>query len=224
MTPPCGCPVDPALAGIVQVNSQAPKPDPARPTPTPSPDAVAMAMPGPANANKSSTINDVIAELKSFRGEMQRKQEGKTSGQAAAFFIALFTFMPINVGLLCILAAFIGGCSVNKEEIWQIESKIRILGRTSTTPEALELGRRLGYLTEHPGYSTVRGLVVYLVLVSGLLIAGSVPFQEEGDQVSALTQYLKLAGLFSFFGYLAGSDPTVFTSLLNIGRGKIPQP
>jgi hypothetical protein len=83
------------------------------------------------------------------------------------------------------------------------------------------LKRRLNYLTEHPGYSTIRGLVVYLVLISGLFIIGAAPQGGDPDHQDILTQYMKLAGLFSFFGFLAGYDPTVFTAMINFGSTRL---
>ena len=137
------------------------------------------------------------------------------------FVIAALSFLPLNAGLLCILAAFIGGCSVNKEEIWQLKADLAALQPADEPTRGVDLRRRLNYLTEHPGYSAIRGLVVYLVLISGLFIVGGDPMGDASDQLSALTQYMRLAGLFSFFGYLAGYDPTVFTSLLRLGSSRL---
>lgn len=138
-----------------------------------------------------------------------------------AFVIAALSFTPINIGLLCILAAFIGGCSVNKEEIWQLKADLLALAPTDEPAKGAALRRRLNYLTEHPGYSAIRGMVVYLILISGLFVVGGDPVGDGGNQVNALTQYMRLAGLFSFFGYLAGYDPTVFTSLLSMGSSRL---
>ncbi len=138
-----------------------------------------------------------------------------------AFGIAALSFTPINIGLLCILAAFIGGCSVNKEEIWQLQADLAALPPTAEPSCGVDLRRRLNYLTEHPGYSSIRGLVVYLILISGLFVVGGDPVGDGGNQVNALTQYMRLAGLFSFFGYQAGYDPTVFTSLINLGSSRL---
>ena len=142
-------------------------------------------------------------------------------GGVGDFLVAMFSFIPLNIGFLCILAAFIGGCSVNKEEIWQLKFEINALRLDPDQSKSTSLRRRLNYLTEHPGYSTVRGMVVYLILISGLFIVGGDPLGDAGSQVDALTKYMRLAGLFSFFGYLAGYDPTVFTSLLNLGSSRL---
>jgi hypothetical protein len=58
-----------------------------------------------------------------------------------------------------------------------------------------------------------------------LFVLGTSPVGDGDNQLVDLTQYMRLAGLFSFFGYIAGNDPTVFSSLLNLGSSRLrPQP
>jgi hypothetical protein len=141
------------------------------------------------------------------------------------FLLSMFSFMPLNIGFLCIFAAFIGGCSVNKDEITRVEGMISALKPDDDSSYAEGLRRRLSYLTEHPAHSAIRGLVVYLILISGLFVLGTSPVGDGDNQLVDLTQYMRLAGLFSFFGYIAGNDPTVFSSLLNLGSSRLrPQP
>jgi hypothetical protein len=135
-----------------------------------------------------------------------------------AFLIASLAFMPLNIGLLSILAAYLGGCSVNKQEISNLELEVASLPKDL---DSSALTRRLEYLKENPLYSAIRGLVVYLILISGLQIIGSAPVWEGLSDKELLTNYIKLAGLFSFFGYLAGYDPTVFTSMINFGSSRL---
>ena len=136
------------------------------------------------------------------------------------FLLASLTFTPLNVGYLCVLAAFIGGCSINKNEIRRIQQQIIIIESSPLippNPEVYGLRQRLDYLTEHPGYSIIRGLVVYLIIISGLFIIGAPLTGEDDNQGVSLAQYIKMAGLFSFFGYLSGYDPTVFSSVIGFG-------
>ncbi len=132
------------------------------------------------------------------------------------FLIGLVTYLPINVGLLSIVAAFLGGCSVSPELIQDIRNQMETSDRDSE--EHYDLKRRLHYLTEHPAYSAFRGLVVYLLVTSGLLVfAGAETLTTTPDQIDSLGRYIRYAGIFSFIGYLAGHDPTVFSGLLRLG-------
>jgi hypothetical protein len=141
-------------------------------------------------------------------------------GKFWSFVVATFTFTPLNVGILCILASFIGGCSINKNEILRIQQEIFDLEAKPPippNPDLTRLRQRFDHLTEHPDYSTICGLVVYLIIISGLFIIGAPLTGENGTQSVTLAQYMKLAGLFSFFGYLSGYDPTVFSSVIGLG-------
>ncbi len=132
------------------------------------------------------------------------------------FLIGLVTYLPINVGLLSIVAAFLGGCSVSPELIQDIKNQMETSDKDSE--EHYDLKRRLHYLTEHPAYSAFRGLVVYLLVTSGLLVfAGAETLTTTPDQIDSLGRYIRYAGIFSFIGYLAGHDPTVFSGLLRLG-------
>ncbi len=144
-----------------------------------------------------------------------KKVDPKKPHWFTAFVISMFSFMPLNIGFLCIIAAYVGGCSVNKNEIDRLERLIADLRPDDHSQEAEHLRRKLSYLTENPLNSTIRGLVVYLILISGLFVLGGTPVSMGVNQVLDLTQYIRLAGMFSFFGYIAGNDPTVFFTLLN---------
>jgi hypothetical protein len=142
------------------------------------------------------------------------------------FGMGILTYLPLNVGLLTIIAAFIGGCSVNSREVVQLWKEVDILDQNNDeSAEANRLRKQLNYLMEHPGYSAIRGLIIYLVVIGGLFLAGTQLFGEEKDQVDGLTQYIKMAGIFSFLGYLAGFDPTVFTSMVDFSSARVrPSP
>jgi hypothetical protein len=136
------------------------------------------------------------------------------------FLLGLVTYLPINVGLLSIVAAFLGGCSVSPELIQDIRNQMETSDRDSE--EHYDLKRRLHYLTEHPAYSAFRGLVVYLLVTSGLLVfAGAETLTTTPDQIDSLGRYIRYAGIFSFIGYLAGHDPTVFSGLLRLGSSRM---
>jgi hypothetical protein len=185
----------------------------------------------PQSDHTASTPKENPQTQEDIGSNPQAKAKLENSGKPATsltahagprdFLVAMFSFAPLNIGFLCIMAAFIGGCAVNKNDIDLVRARIAALPPGDDTDKAALLRRRLNYLTEHPGYSAIRGLVVYIILISGLFVLGSSP-QGAGDSQSLdLNQYMRLAGLFSFFSYIAGSDPTVFSSLLNIGSNRL---
>ena len=65
----------------------------------------------------------------------------------------------------------------------------------------------------------MRGLVIYLIFISGLYIAAADPFSGE-QQSGKLAQYLRLAGLLSLLGFMVGYDPTRFSHWIDL----IPNP
>ena len=136
-----------------------------------------------------------------------------------AFLVAAIAFIPINVALLCVIAGFIGGCSVSEELIRDVKMDLDSnIGSTTGSPAK----RRLNFLTEHPAFSAIRGLVVFLLISSGLFVfAGSELLIESGSQEEALGNYIKFAGIFSFFAYFAGHDPTVFSAMLRFGGNRL---
>ncbi len=139
-----------------------------------------------------------------------------------AFPIAAVSYLPLNICILTIAAAFVGGCSVNKGELKDLEARVKHYDLHEIEgPEIDRDRKRLNYLAESPGYSALRGIVVYLIIISGLLVAGGSPLVIENDQKEQLMQYFKLAGIFSFFGYLAGSDPTIFSAMIEFGSGRL---
>ncbi len=200
----------------LEKNAKAPKPENAAGSP-PKGNADPKTPPAPPNTDKKL---------------LQKKVPQKTEDKAQpnkfwSFIVATCTFAPLNIGFLCILAAFIGGCAVNKNEIGRIQQEIIDIENNPSTPpippspDLIRLRHKLDYLTEHPGYSTIRGLVVYLIIISGLFIIGAPLTGVDGNQVVSLGQYMKLAGLFSFFGYLSGYDPTVFSTVIGFGTKQL---
>lgn len=111
---------------------------------------------------------------------------------------------------------------MNKGELRDLEKIVKHYDKNQMEgPEVDRDRKRLNYLSESPGYSALRGIVVYLVIISGLLVAGGSPLIIESDQKEQLMQYFKLAGIFSFFGYLAGSDPTIFSAMIEFGSARL---
>jgi len=145
----------------------------------------------------------------------------RSSGEMlAAFLVGLISFIPLNIALLCIIAGFLGGCTVSSEVIADIKGQLANMKPDNAERPLLE--RRLNYLTEEPVFSALRGLVMFLLLTSGLFVfAGTDAFMSAGTQEQGLGQYIKFAGMFSLIAYLAGHDPTTFSTLLRAAGGRL---
>ncbi|WP_367874537.1 hypothetical protein [Luteolibacter sp. Populi] len=131
------------------------------------------------------------------------------------FLAAMLLFIPTNVALLTLLAGFVGGCASNEADLEHLKRRLKLAEDNNEVEKVMELQQRLAYLGEHPAYSMIRAMVVYLVFVSGLYIAAADPFSGEG-QTSQLAQYLRLAGLLSLLGFVVGYDPSRFRLWLDL--------
>ena len=85
-------------------------------------------------------------------------------------------------------------------------------------------------MTESPAISMIRGFVVYLTFMAGIMIATDRPFGggdagSSGTSPTTLTSaspqvvagsvtYIRYAGFVSLLAFVAGYDPTRFESLL----------
>ena len=84
--------------------------------------------------------------------------------------------------------------------------KAREAGETEKV-ERLEL--RADYLHEQPMQSMLRGFLVYIVSVSGMLLITSEPFAAPTPE-----QFIRLAGLLSTIAFALGYDPTRLEDLV----------
>ncbi len=122
------------------------------------------------------------------------------------FFLALITYTPTNLILLCLFAAFAGGCA----------SKLIFSGITKKTEE---LGLTMPenktdsqiYMNENPFGSMLRGLTVYFIFLTGSFLATTDPFLHPSAD-----QYAKSAGTVSLLSFFVGYDPTVFRTVLSL--------
>jgi hypothetical protein len=124
----------------------------------------------------------------------------------ANFLMSILTYTPTNIAMLCITAAFSGGCA-SRLVVAGIEKK-----QESTEPNP-ELDKEDShvYMNENPFSSMLRGLVVYFAFLAGVFVANSDPFTITTPQ-----QYAQSAGVVSFLSFIVGYDPTVFRSLISL--------
>jgi hypothetical protein len=128
------------------------------------------------------------------------------------FLMSVLTFTPTNVAILCIIAAFSGGCA-SRLVIGDVPKET---GVDIQVPDKDKIDSHL-YMNENPFSSMLRGLVVYFSFLAGVFVATPNPFAETSPQ-----QYAQAAGVVSLFSFIVGYDPTVFRSLLSFA-GKIKQ-
>jgi hypothetical protein len=67
------------------------------------------------------------------------------------------------------------------------------------------------FRTENPMASMMRSFLVYLAFIAGVFITTNEPFANPTPD-----QYVRLAGLLSFVGFLVGYDPTKFQDILSL--------
>jgi S1-C subfamily serine protease len=124
---------------------------------------------------------------------------------AGTFVSAMCLFTPINVALLALLAAFLGGCASNITYNRQGDS-----GLTE---------RQAAFRSENPAASMIRGFLIYLGFVAGIYVATNSPFAN----VTA-DQYARLAGTVSFLAFVVGYDPTKFQDFISKNSGLPSKP
>lgn len=166
-------------------------------------------------------LTDLVKKLESLQKNLDEftrnpPQLPQQDNKPWAFLVASIAFTPMNIAFLCILAGCMGACCVSEATVKDVIMQLK-----SNEDPAIEseLKRRLNFLTEHPLYSALRGLIVYLLLSSGLFIfTGTQPLMGDTEQTLSLASYIRNAGIFSFLSYLAGHDPTVFTNLIRMAN------
>jgi hypothetical protein len=122
------------------------------------------------------------------------------------FIMSILTYTPTNIALLCIIAAFSGGCA----------SRLLIAGiaknaEPNIQPTETNSTDSRHYMTENPFSSMLRGLVVYFAFLGGVFIASPNPFANTTP-----AQYAQSAGAVSFLAFIVGYDPTVFRTLISL--------
>lgn len=122
---------------------------------------------------------------------------------------AALLYTPTNAAILAALAGLIGGCAsklaVGNEDPPEIPPE-----GDPDRQDALDgAARRALFMRESPFISMLRGFVVYLTFLGGVLIAVSDPFKDPTGGA-----YLRYAGTISLIAFVMGYDPTRFEQLL----------
>lgn len=115
-----------------------------------------------------------------------------------AFVVALLSFTPSNLALLCCAAGALGATG----------RRLKLSGRTN--PETLD--RSFPFLS-----AVIRGLVVFLIVISGLLVLLENPIVGTASP----GQYVRFGGLLSLTSFVVSYDPSVFAMLLEQVRTRL---
>lgn len=117
---------------------------------------------------------------------------------ATAWAVVMIWFLPLNLALLCTVAAVLGafGSVANLES-----DQVGYSGRDRTNP----------YIS-----ALLRGFFVYLIMISGLLLLDHEPFSNPGPE-----QYIRLAGLLSMVAFMVNYNPQVFNRLLSLASERV---
>jgi hypothetical protein len=122
------------------------------------------------------------------------------------FIMSILTYTPTNIALLCIIAAFSGGCASRLLLAGVVKHEEKVVpdpGEVKTDSQV--------YMSENPFSSMLRGLVVYFTFLGGVFIATPNPFANTTP-----SQFAQSAGVVSLLSFVVGYDPTVFRSLINL--------
>lgn len=120
-----------------------------------------------------------------------------------AWFIVMLCYTPTNILFLAMTAGLLGALSrIAKLHVKDTEDTAYKEIPSDTTNPLLS--------------GLLRGVFVYLLLVSGVLVINESPFISPTQ-----IQYLRLAGVLSLLSFLLSYDPTKFRSFLAKGYGKL---
>ena len=120
------------------------------------------------------------------------------------FVVTILTYTPTNIALLCLVAAFCGGCTsllvISKAE------KALGLDKEDNVPKT---SSHL-YMSETPFSSMMRGIVVFFAFLAGVFVTSSTAFTAPTAET-----YLQASGIISMLAFIVGYDPTVFWNLIS---------
>lgn len=139
--------------------------------------------------------------------------KGRTNWQYLVKATLIYT--PTNVAMLCVLAALIGGCSSRVQTLKSLQRRMDKALKAGDQEKVERLEQRADYLQEQPLHSMLRGFLVYIASVSGMLMITSEPFAAPTAE-----QYTRLAGLLSTLSFALGYDPTRLEDLVQSIAGR----
>ncbi len=125
------------------------------------------------------------------------------------FTAAILLYTPSNVALLSVVSGFLGGCASKLAGPGDVVAKLELAQSKGDQRAARDLERRMMYLSESPATSMLRGFLVYIGVISGILLLISDPFKDPTAE-----QFIRTAGLVSAIAFVMGYDPTRFEEMI----------
>jgi hypothetical protein len=125
-----------------------------------------------------------------------------------SFMMSILVYTPTNIFILCIVAAFVGGCASRL-----LLSRAQKISLTESSDDSLKKDDSYIYMNENPFGSLLRGMVVYFAFLAGVFVANSNLFFDPTPQ-----GYTQAAGVVSLLSFLMGYDPTMFSSFLKVAN------
>jgi hypothetical protein len=141
----------------------------------------------------------LFIDAKNYSGQLSKDFD------IGSLIVVCIVYTPTNAAMLTCLAGLAGGISsrLTYERLVANDGDGRF--RIEEFPK-----ERLIVWVENPLASMLRSFVVYLLFVAGLAVAS--PQNPFADPTPA--QYLRFAAMVSVVGFLAGFDPSVFSTIL----------
>ena len=121
------------------------------------------------------------------------------------FIMAMITFTPSNIAILCLVAAFTGGCA----SLLVIQKAQKKLGLEQQANQKRTNSHI--YMSENPFSSMMRGILVFFAFLAGVVVSSSTVFSDPTQQT-----YTQAAGIVSMFAFLVGYDPSMFMAFINL--------
>lgn len=173
-------------------------------------DALAMVFCGVAGVTAWFALfgMGLFINSKPFRDALEVSWDG------TKFVMCMLTFTPTNVGALCVVSAFIGGCA-SRLQVRNVKKHKSRNSHPQAEDDASQPTESEIYRCENPAASALRGFVVFGAYIAGSLIANADPFAN-----TTASLYARAAGVTSLAAFTVGFDPTFVYGLIGLrGRG-----
>jgi hypothetical protein len=119
----------------------------------------------------------VVIGSESFRSKLDGTVPGVGYPEfAKCFLLAILIYSPLNAAIVACLAGYLGG-HMSRAQFKHVAAPKREENSARTYGRKV---REYRYLTEPPHLSAMRGLVGYIVMLSGVLVFSATPFSSAG--------------------------------------------